>query len=165
MTNLLKNNTPFVWNATTDEAFNTLKQLLTSQPLLKYPDFSKTFILTVDASSEALGAVLSQGDIGRDLPVGYASRTLTKAEFNYPVVEKELLAIVWGCKYFKEYLLGRRFSIVTDHCPLIWIFNVKDPSSRLLKWRLQLEEYDYSIVYKRGSSNTNADALSRIHVA
>ena len=112
-----------------------------------------------------MGTVLSQGAIGRDIPVGYASRTLTKAEFNYPVIEKELFAIVWGCKYFKEYLLGRRFSIVTDHRPLVWIFNVRDPSSRLLRWSLQLDEYDYSIVYNRGSSNTNADDLSRIHMA
>ena len=65
----MKNNTPFIWNAEADEAFNTLKQLLTSQPLLQYPDFSKPFNLTCDASNEALGVVLSQGEIGRDLPV------------------------------------------------------------------------------------------------
>ena len=91
LTNLLKNNTPFIWHANTDETFNTLKQLLTSQPLLQYPDFSKPFILSTDASNEALGAVLSQGDIGRNLPVGYTSRTLSKAQQNYPTVEKELL--------------------------------------------------------------------------
>ena len=165
MTNLLKNNTPFIWNAEADEAFNTLKQLLTSQPLLQYPDFNKPFNLTCDASNEALGIVLSQGEIGRDLPVAYDSRTLSKAESSYPIVQKELLAIVWGCKHFRPYLYGRKFTVVTDHRPLVWIFNVKDPSSRLLRWRLQLEEFEYNIVYKRGSSNTNADALSRIHVA
>ena len=67
LTNLLKNNTPFIWNANTDEAFNTLKRLLTSQQLLQYPDFSKPFILTTDASNDALGAILSQGEIGREL--------------------------------------------------------------------------------------------------
>jgi len=164
LTNLLKNNTPFIWNADTDEAFNTLKRVLTSQPLLQYPDFSKPFILTTDASNDALGAILIQGEIGRDPPIAYASRTLSKAERNYPTVEKELLAVVWGCKHFRPYLYGRKFTVVTDHRPLVWIFNVKDPSSRLLKWRLKLEEYEYNIVYKRGSSNTNADALSRIHV-
>ena len=79
-------------------------------------------------------------------------------------MEKELLTIVWGCKYFREYLYGRKFTIVTDHRPLTWIFSVKDPSSRLLRWRLKLEEYEYEVTYKKGSSNTNADALSRIHV-
>jgi hypothetical protein len=64
LTNLLKNNTPFIWNADSDEAFNTLKRLLTSQPLLQYPDFSKPFVLTTDASNNAFAAVLSQGDIG-----------------------------------------------------------------------------------------------------
>ena len=162
MTHLLKNNTPFIWNSDTDEAFNTLKRMLTSQPLLQYPDFSKPFILITDASNDALGAILSQGKIGRDLLVAYASRTLSKAERNYPTVEKELLAVVWGCKHLRPYLYGRKFTVVTDHCPLVWIFNVKDPSSRLLRWRLKLEEYEYDIVYKRGSSNTNANALSRI---
>jgi hypothetical protein len=80
LTNLLKTNTPFIWNADTDETFNTLKRLLTSQPLLQYPDFSKPFILTTDASNDALGAILSQGEIGRDLSVAYGSRTFSKAE-------------------------------------------------------------------------------------
>jgi transposase InsO family protein len=139
--------------------------LLTIQPLLQYPDFSKPFILTTDASNDALGAILIQGDIRRDLPVAYASRTLNAAERNYSTVEKELLAIIWGCKHFRPYLLGRKFTVVTDYRPLVWIFNVKDPSSRLLRWRLKLEEYEYNILYKRGSSNINADALSRIDVA
>jgi len=118
----------------------------------------------VDTSNDAIGAVLSQGPIGKDLPIAYASRTLNNAERNYPTVEKELLAIVWGCKYFRQYLYGRKFTIVTDHRPLTWIFSVKDPSFRLLRWRLKLEEYEYEVIYKKGSNNTNADALSRIHV-
>ena len=113
LTNLLRNNIPFIWNEDTDEAFNTLNRL-TSQPLLQYPDFSKLFILTRDASNDALGAVLSQRDIGRDLTEVYASRTLSKAEWNYPTVEKELLAIVWGCKYF------RPFNFITN---LMHLFN------------------------------------------
>jgi len=76
-----------------------------------------------------------------------------------------MLAVVWGCKHFRPYLYGRKFTVVTDHRTLVWIFNVKDPTSRLLRWRLKLEEYEYDIVYKRRSSNTNADVLSRIHVA
>ena len=71
---------------------------------------------------------------------------------------------MWGCKQFRQYLYGRKFTIVTDHKPLTWVFNVKDPSSRLLRWRLKLEEYDYGGVYKPGARNTNAVALSRINV-
>ena len=63
--------------------------------------------------------------------------------------------------YFRPYLLGRNFTIVTDHKQLTWLFSVKDPSSRLLRWRLLLEEHDYTIAYKAGKKNVNADALSR----
>lgn len=163
LTELLKKDVPYAWNDKTEKAFVTLKNLLISEPILQYPDFSKPFVLTTDASNDAIGAVLSQGPIGKDLPIAFASRTLNNAERNYPTVEKELLAIVWGCKYFRQYLYGRKFTVVTDHRPLTWIFSVKDPSSRLLRWRLKLEEYEYEVIYKKGSNNTNADALSRIH--
>jgi hypothetical protein len=116
----------------------------------------------MEANNEAIGAVLSQGSIRKDLPTAYANRTLNNAERNYSI-EKELLAIIWGCKHFRPYLYGRKFTIVTDHRPLTWIFSVKDPSSRLLRWRLRLEEFDYEVIYKKGSENRNADALSRIH--
>ena len=152
-----------MWDDKTDKTFNILREALTTEPLLQYPDFKRPFVLTTDASNDAIGAVLSQGPIGKDLPIAYASRTLNNAERNYPTVEKELLAIVWGCKHFRQYLYGRQFTIVTNHRPLTWIFSVKDPSSRLLRWRLKLEEYEYEVVYKKGSSNTNADTLSRIH--
>jgi hypothetical protein len=76
--------------------------------------------------------------------------------------EKELLAIVWSTKYFRPYLYGQRIKVVSDHKPLVWVMNVKDPESRLLRWRIQLAEYDYEIVHKRGALNTNADILSRI---
>jgi len=98
------------------------------------------------------------------IAIAYASQNLNKAEKNYSTSEKELLAIVWGVKYFRPYLYGRRFKIASDHKPLTWIMNVKDPGSRLIRWHIKLEEYDYEIVYKKGSLNTNADALSRINV-
>ena len=132
---LLKKDLPCTWNDKTERAFVTLETLLTTEPLLQ------TFVLTTDASNEVIGAVLSQGPVGKDLPIAYASRTLNNAEKNYPTIEKELLATVWGCKYFRQYLYGRKCTIVTDHRPLTWIFSVKDPSSRLLRWRLKLEEY------------------------
>ena len=109
-----------------------------------------------------MGAFLSQGEIGKDYPIAFASRSLNKAERNYSTTEKELLAIVWGVCYFRPYLYGTKFTIVTDHKPLTWIVSVKDPGSRWLRWRIKLEEYDYEIVFKRGVANTNADALSRI---
>jgi hypothetical protein len=134
-----------------------LKFKLTNTPLLQYPDFSKQFILTTDASGYASGAILSQGKLRHDKPIAYASRTLNQAEQNYATVEKELLAIVWACKHFRPYLIGRKFQIVTDHKAITWIFNVRDPSSRLMRWKLLLEEYNYEIQYRAGKRNCNAD--------
>jgi hypothetical protein len=136
--------------------------LLGTQPILQYPDFTKEFILTTYASNDGLGAVLSQWHVGRDLLIAYASRSLNKAEANFFTSKKELLAILWATEYFRPYLYGRKFKTSTDHKPLAWIMNVKDRESRLLRWRIQLEEYEYEIIYKKGSLNTSADALSRI---
>jgi transposase InsO family protein len=159
---LLKKDVAYEWSGEHEQAFQTLKGKLVSPPVLKYPDFNRSFILTTDASGEGLGAVLSQGDIRKDLLVAFASRTLNQAEKNYSTTGKELLAIVWGMRYFRPYLYGKHFLVVTDHKPLTWIMNVKDPGSRLLRWRIKLEEYDYEVVYRKGALNTNADALSPI---
>ncbi|KAL4103608.1 hypothetical protein QTP88_018969 [Uroleucon formosanum] len=159
---LREKNVPFEWTIEAQIAFDTLKEKLINAPILQYPNFEKEFILTTDASQFAIGSILSQGIPGQDLPIAYASRTLNKAEQAYSTTEKELLSIVWAVKHFRPYLLGREFKIFTDHQPLTWLFNVKDPGSRLMRWRLKLAEYNYEVVYKPGVINTNADALSRI---
>lgn len=146
------------------ECFEYCKNLLTNDPILQYPDFEKEFLLTTDASNVAIGAVLSQGPIGSDRPVAYASRTLNDSERNYSTIERELLAIVWATKYFRPYLFGRKFKILSDHRPLQWVMSLKEPNSKLLRWRLKLSEFQFEILYKKGSSNSNADALSRVEL-
>lgn len=152
---------PFVWSDEREKSFQILKKLLISPPVLQYPDFSNKneFILQTDASGIAVGAVLCNKDMR---PIAYASRPLNKAERNYQTIEKELVAIVWGIKYFRPYLFGKNFTIMTDHKPLIYLFGMKDPSSRLLKHRLTLEQYDFNITYINGKDNCVADALSRL---
>lgn len=162
MTSCLKKNAKVIHNKEFLECFDKCKQLLVNAPILQYPDFEKPFILTTDASDVAIGSVLSQGTVGSDKPVAFASRTLSVTECKYSTIEKELLSIVWATKYFRPYLYGRKFIIYTDHRPLTWIMSLKDPNSKLTRWRLKLEEYDYTIVYKKGKYNTNADALSRV---
>lgn len=164
LTLCLKKNAKIIHDHSFIESFNTCKKILCNDPILQYPDFTKDFILTTDASNVAIGAVLSQGTIGQDKPVAFASRTLNESEQRYSTIEKELLAIVWACKYFRPYLFGRKFTIVTDHRPLTWLFNLKEPNSKLVRWRLKLEEFDYKIVYKKGKLNSNADALSRVQI-
>jgi len=164
MTNCLRKGEKIVLNSEYIECFEMCKKILCNDPILQYPDFSKPFNLTTDASNVALGAVLSQGKIGSDKPVCFASRTLSKSEQNYSTTEKELLAIVWATKHFRPYLYGRKFNIVTDHKSLQWLFSHKEPGSKLIRWRLRLEEFDYEIKYKNGKQNTNADALSRVEI-
>nr|CAI5823027.1 unnamed protein product [Callosobruchus analis] len=146
------------------KTFELCKTILTNDPILQYPDFEKTFILSCDASNFAVAAVLSQGKIGSDLPIAYASRTLNSAECNYSTIEKELLAIVFGVKYFRPYVWGRKFIIVSDHKPLQYLLNLKQHNPRLLRWKLLLEQYDYTIQYKPGKANSNVDALSRVEI-
>lgn len=164
LTKLLQKDIPFNFDYDCTSSFENLKKALTTTPILIYPNFDEPFVLTTDASAFALGCVLSQGKIGNDLPIAYGSRTLCSAETKYSTIERELLAIVWSVKHFRPYLFGRKFKLVTDHRPLTWLFSIKDPGSRLARWRLKLEEYDYEIVYKPGKTNKNADALSRIKI-
>ncbi|CAH2088138.1 unnamed protein product [Euphydryas editha] len=164
MTLCLKKHKKVVHSPEFLESFNKCKQILTNAPILQYPNFDQTFILTTDASDIALGAVLSQGPVGADKPVAYASRTLSDTETRYSTIEKELLAIVWAVKYFRPYLYGRKFIIYTDHRPLTWLMSLKDPNSKLTRWKLKLAEYDYEVIYKKGKQNTNADALSRVKI-
>ncbi|XP_032689886.1 uncharacterized protein LOC116853116 [Odontomachus brunneus] len=161
LTNLLKKDATFEWKHAQEQSFASLRYALCTDPILQYPDFTRPFVITTDASGYAIGGILSQGEIGKDLPIAYASRLLNSAEQNYSTIEKELLAIVYSVQHFRPYLYGRQFKLVTDHRPLVWLHSVKDPSSRLFRWRLKLLEYEYEVVYKGGKINGNADALSR----
>lgn len=164
LTKCLKKRNKIIIDQIYIDAFNKCKELLTTAPLLQYPDMEKAFVLTTDASTVALGAVLSQGPIGSDKPVAYASRTLSDTEARYSTIERELLAIVWAVKHFRPYLYGRKFVIYTDHRPLVWLNSLKEPNSKLTRWRLRLQEYDFEVIYKNGKQNANADALSRIKI-
>lgn len=149
LNSLLKKNTSFEWNKDCENAFNTLTSKLIEPPILQYPDFDKPFILTTDASNYALGAILSQGRVGSDLPISYASKSLSKHDLNKPIIEKELLAIHWGIHFFRPYLYGTKFIVITDHRPLVSLFSHKNPSSKMTRIRLDLCDYDFEIIYKK----------------
>lgn len=130
LTMLTQKGQPFLWISSTQEAFDTLRSVLVKRPILVYPNFNEPFVLATDASNHAIGVVLSQGKDGRERPVAYASRTLVKAEEKYSTTEKECLAILWAVKTFRCYLYGTKFTVVTDHRPLLWFMKLKDQSSK-----------------------------------
>lgn len=163
ITRLTRKNTPFFWTVECENAFQYLKTQLMSPNILQYPDYDKSFCITTDASKYACGAVLSQEHDGVQLPISYASRAFTKGESNKSTIEQELTAIHWAIKFFRPYIYGKRFLVRSDHRPLTYLFSLKNPSSKLTRMRLDLEEFDFVVQYLSGKENYVADALSRIN--
>lgn len=161
LTNLLKKSAKFRFGDAEAEAFNTLKQKLTSAPVLRQPDFAQPFVLRTDASDYALGAVLLQGQENEERPIEYASRLLTPAERNYSTVEKEALAVVWSTDKFRSYLDGSQVIVSSDCQALQWLFALKTPSGRLARWALRLQGLNMKVTYTPGKQNVVADCLSR----
>uniref|UniRef100_A0A224Z7U7 RNA-directed DNA polymerase n=1 Tax=Rhipicephalus zambeziensis TaxID=60191 RepID=A0A224Z7U7_9ACAR len=161
LTQLLKKGAKWLWSSEQQTAFDMLLKAITCNASLQLPDLNKQFVLQTDASDYGLGAVLLQECAGALRPVAFASHTLTGAERNYSVTEKECLAIIFALKKFDMFLDGTEFVIQTDHQALSWLKRLPNPSGRLARWALTLQRYDYVIEYKKGSTNTVADALSR----
>jgi hypothetical protein len=124
ITTLLKKDAPYIWTNDQQESFDKLKEKLITLPILQYPDFSKEFILYTDALEVGLGAVLSQLD---EHVIAYASKSMNKAEQNYPITDQECLAVVWAIRNFHHYLSSKPFTVVTDHSALKWLRTSKIP--------------------------------------
>ncbi|CAL2258260.1 unnamed protein product [Prunus armeniaca] len=159
---LLQKDVPFVFDDKCEKAFNHLKQLLTSAPIIVPPDWSLPFELMCDASDYALGAVLGQRKDKKPHVIYYASRTLNDAQLNYSTTEKELLAVVFALDKFRSYLLGTKVIIYSDHAALKYLLTKKEAKPRLIRWMLLLQEFDVEIRDKRGCENVVADHLSRL---
>jgi len=161
LTKLLRKKVDWEWTEAQEFAFARMKEILTTKPLLSYPDFRLPFRLVTDASKVGLGACLMQEAGPGWKPVAYASKGNSSAEANYSITELECLAVVWAVKLFRPYLYGRAFTIVTDHAALRWLMTRPSPAGRLHRWSLTLQEYEFEIVYRPGNTNVVADALSR----
>lgn len=161
LSSLTKKNAKWQWGDKQEKAFNMLKQLLTSSPILRQADSRLPYILKTDASSYALGAVLLQGEGPDERPIEYASRLLTPAERNYHTTEREALAVIWAVDKYRGYIENATIVVQSDHQPLKWLLSLKSPSGRLARWALSLQSYDIRIEYTPGRTNVVADTLSR----
>ena len=151
------------WGHEQQEAFETLQRLCTEAPILAYADFKTPFILHTDASSDGLGAVLYQYQNNQRRVIAYASRSLSPSERNYPAHKLEFLALKWAITdKFHEYLYGAEFQVFTDNNPLTYILTTAKFDATGHRWGAALSNYTFSISYKPGRNNTDADALSRI---
>ncbi|KAM2100612.1 hypothetical protein ACFX1T_027739 [Malus domestica] len=159
---LLQKDVTFDFNEECEKAFKHLKEMLTSAPIIRPPDWSIPFELMCDASDYALGAVLGQRKDKQPHVIYYASRTLNDAQLNYSTTEKELLAVVFALDKFRSYLLGTKVIIYTDHAALKYLLTKKEAKPRLIRWMLLLQEFDIEIRDKKGSENVVADHLSRL---
>jgi transposase InsO family protein len=147
----------FSWTPEATKAFEQLKEVMCTAPVLTTPDFTKTFIVECDASGNGIGAVLMQE--GR--PLAFESRPLKGRDLHKPIYEKEMMAILHALKKWRPYLIGRHFKVKTDHDSLKYFLEQRLSSEEQQKWVTKILGYDFEIVYKKGKQNVVADALSR----
>ena len=155
-------NVKFEWTNECEIAFKTLKECLSSKPILAFPRLGEEFILDVDASDIAFGGVLMQEGSDSVLhPVGYFSDAVQKSQKSWSPTTKEAFAMVLAVRHWYVYLAGKHFTLNSDHNPLVYMRNQKDPRGKFARWILELEEYDYTVKYVKGVENVKADAMSR----
>lgn len=161
LTELTRKSVKFKWTPECDEAFNKIKQLLISAPILTCPCFDQPFILQCDASAYGLGAVLTQKFDDGERVIAFLSRTLSRQEKNYTTTERELLSVIWATEKLRHYLEGTRFTVITDHHSLLWLNRLRDPTGRLARWAVRLQAFDYEIIHRKGKEHVVPDCLSR----
>ena len=161
----LSGKSSFSWNERKELAFQQVKQAFCEATKLQLPDLQREFEVSTDASDNGLGCVLSQRDkAGVEKPICFASRSFTNSEKHWHIRDKEVFAFIFAIRKFRHYLLGKQFRWYTDHFGLQWLHNTKDPRGRYARWIEELEEFQFSIHFRRTEENAPADALSRAHV-
>ena len=168
LNDLLHKDKKWHWTKKHSQTVEVIKEALVSVDTLTHYDPNLPITLACDASTVGVGAVISHTfPDGKEKPIAYASRKLTKAEKNYAQIQKEALGIVYGVQKFRQYLLGRKFKLHTDHKPLLSIFHPQKgipevAASRLQRWAITLSAYNYEVQYQPSTQHGNADALSRL---
>lgn len=141
--------------------FQTLKDHPVAAPVLSCPDFTKKFTIQCDASNFGIGAALTQQFGDWEKVVCYLSQSLTRPERNFSTTEKECLAVLWAIEKLRPYIEGSHFKVITDHYLLLWLRKLQNPSGRLARWSVHLQQYDFEIIHRKGKEHLVLDGLSR----
>ena len=150
------------WGPEHDDAFAEIKQRLTKAPVLHFPDFSKEFVIHVDASEVGAGAFLAQTN-GNDLNIiAYFSQRFNKSQQHYSATMKECYAVVLAIQHWRPYLWGRHFTCVTDHAALRYLYTMQDTSNMLTRWAIAMQSFDFTVQHKPGKLHVVPDTLSRL---
>lgn len=162
LSQLTKKNQVWKWEEEQQQTFEQIKQCFLEDIIIKYPNFKQPFFLATDASNTHIGAELYQIDTdGQHRTIGFTSRTLNEAERRYYTTEKELLAIVFACKKYRNYILGHVTNLLTDHQALTFLNSCKLLNARIMRWSVQIQEFNLQIQHIAGKENIGADTLTR----
>lgn len=162
ITELTRKHVKFKWTAERQQAFETLKEKLSTAPVLAHPKLSEPYNLYTDSSGYAVGAVLTQVINGQERPIQYLSKQLAGGQRKWPTIEREAYAIIFAVSKLRHFLYGSKFTVFCDHKPLRTLFTSEMKNCRVQRWAIMLEEYGADMQYKSGKSNIQADFLSRI---
>lgn len=161
LSSLLKKGRKFSWTPECEQSFQKIKECLVSAPVLHCPDYELPFVVQCDASGYGLGAVLLNEHPDGDRVICYLSRSLSKQERNFSTTERECLAVLWSIETLRPYLDLIPFTVITDHYSLVWLQNLKDPTGRLARWAVRLQQYNFKIIHRKGKEHVVPDCLSR----
>ena len=168
LTELLKKNAPdkVQWQPKHTQALEMIKQNLTSKPVLTGPKYDREFIIFSDATQCTVSAVLSQrDDDGTEKVIAYCSRKLLQREQNYSSIERECVAIIFALQKWRQLVWGHKIRWITDHRPLQYLSGTfMNNNSRLIRWKLFLQGWDITTLYRRSEHHANADALTRLEL-
>ena len=165
LTDLTKSDAEWRWTQREQTAFETLRDYLTSSTIMAYPDFSKPFWVKSDASGSSVGYVLTQVHDKREKVVAYGSKKLTDTQRRYCTYDREFFGVLTAVRAYSHYLRHAKFFIVTDHRPLLSLRKIDpkaDATGRRVRWSIELNLYDFDIIYKKGRKHSDADAMSRL---
>ena len=160
--NFLAKDVTFEWSQACEAAFDKLKTMLVSPPIMRSPNWDLPFEIMCDASDYAIGAVLGQREDKNAFVIYYASKTLDSAQSNYTTTEKEFLDVVFALEKFRSYIVGSSVTIFTDHAALKYLLSKQDTKPRLTRWIPLYQEFNLTIKDKKGVENVVADHLSRL---